>query len=698
VSLRSPIECLLAPASIAVVGASPTSYVGRVLCENLRAIGYPGTVYPINPKYRDVLGWSCYPSMEELPQAPEAVVAAVSLERVPSALRAAAERGARAAVVPGGGYTETGPRALELHEEIRTVALEHGMAVAGPNCMGVIAPPLRSAMYIGTLADSLLPGRVALVSQSGSVCEAAVNMGPRVGFSAIVSCGTETVTTVGQYLDHFATDAGTGVVALFVEGFRDPSGFLAGARALREAGKPLAVLQAGRTRQAAEAVAAHSGTLAGASEVVTGALRHLGAIGLDDLDELFEVSELLGHGRLPRGRRLFVVTDSGGEANLVADHALQLGLELPPPSEPMKDRLRTRWPNFSFLGNPIDPWGVDPDYRALYGEILTVAAGEDVDVVAMALDKVTPWAGKNETDLGVVAARALVDATTGTDRMPVFLTVHATGPAVEEVREPLRSARVPLLHGLRPALAAVRGAWWWAQWRPRSPARPAHPHPVVPLTEGRILSERASREVLDAYGIPLVAGQEAATADEAVAVALRLGFPVVMKADAPGVAHKASAGLVALDVASPEAVEATFGRLREAAAAAGIAWRGALVQATVHGAELLCGMRRDPVFGPAVLIGLGGTLTEVLHDVAVRLCPPSPEDLAELLDECSAGAVIDAVGADRAAIGGVLEALSWLALQHAEVEEVDVNPLFASAQGLWAADALVVTTEEGGSR
>ena len=166
-SLRSPIECLLAPASIAVVGASPTSYVGRVLCENLRAIGYPGTVYPINPKYRDVLGWSCYPSMEELPQAPEAVVAAVSLERVPSALRAAAERGARAAVVPGGGYTETGPRALELHEEIRTVALEHGMAVAGPNCMGVIAPG-RSAMYIGSLTEHLSPGRVAVVSQSGA--------------------------------------------------------------------------------------------------------------------------------------------------------------------------------------------------------------------------------------------------------------------------------------------------------------------------------------------------------------------------------------------------------------------------------------------------------------------------------------------------------------------------------------------------
>ncbi len=688
----SPIDSLLSPASVAVVGASPSSYVGRVLCENLRAIGYPGQVYPVNPKYREILGWTCYGSVGEVPEGPEAVVVAVSLARVPDVLRTAGRRGTRAAVVPGGGFTETGPVALRLHEEIRTVAGEFGMAVAGPNCMGVIAPSRRSALYIGTLAESLLPGRVALVSQSGSVCEAAVNMGPRIGFSAIVSCGTEAVTTVGDYLRYFAADPGTGAVALFLEGFRDPDGFVTGARMLRQAGKPLAVLHAGRSKQTAAAVTAHSGTLAGTDEVVRGLLHQLGAIGVDDLDELFEVAELLGHGRLPRGRRMFVVTDSGGEANLIADHAAKLGLELPPSSASLKARLQTRWPNFSYIGNPIDPWGVDPDSRALYGEILRAAAGEEVDVVAVALDKVTPYAGKNETDLGVAGAEALVEATDGMGKLPVFFTVHSTGTAAEEVREPLRTAGVPLLHGLRPALLAVRRAWWWQQWRGRSPGRTRAAPPAVKVSiseEGPVLSERASREVLAVYGIPLVPSDSVTSADEAATAAERIGFPVVMKADAPGVAHKAAAGLVAVGVASPQAAREAFDRLRQAAAA-GAMWRGALVQATARGVELLCGMRRDPLFGPVVLVGLGGTLTEALADVSVRVCPVSPEDLEEMLDECSVGRLLAAADARVEPVHTVLQALSWLALEQAEIEEVDVNPLFAGPDGVAAADALVV--------
>jgi acetate---CoA ligase (ADP-forming) len=688
----SPIDSLLSPASVAVVGASPSSYVGRVLCENLRAIGYSGQVYPINPKYREILGWTCYGSLREVPDGPEAVVAAVSLAGVPDVLRTAGRRGTRAAVVPGGGFTETGPVALRLHEEIRAVADEFGMAVAGPNCMGVIAPPRRSALYIGTLAESLLPGSVALVSQSGSVCEAAVNMGPRIGFSAIVSCGTETVTTVGDYLRYFAADSGTGAVALFLEGFRDPDGFVAGARALREAGKPLAVLQAGRSKQAAAAVTAHSGTLAGTDEVVRGLLHQLGAIGVDDLDELFEVAELLGHGRFPRGRRTFVVTDSGGEANLIADHAAKVGLELPLPSDALKARLQARSPNFSYIGNPIDPWGVDPDSRVLYGEILRAAAGEDVDVLAVALDKVTPWAGKNETDLGVAGAEALIEASRGSGKVPVFFTVHSTGAAAEEVREPLRTARVPLLHGVRPALLAVRRAWWWQQWRGRSPARtrPVPRAAEIPTpAEGPVLSERASRDVLEAYGIPLVPSESVASADEAAAAAERIGFPVVMKADAPGVAHKAAAGLVAVGVASPHAARDAFDRLRRAATA-GATWRGALVQATARGVELLCGMRRDPLFGPVVLVGLGGALTEALADVAVRVCPMSPEDLEEMLDECSVGRLLAAADAPVEPVRAVLQALSWLAVEQTEIEEVDVNPLFAGPDGVAAADALVV--------
>ena len=484
-----PIDALLAPASIAVVGASPNSFVGRILCQNLLSMGYPGRVYPVNPRYQEVLGLCCYASLDEAPGEVDAVVTAVGIDRVPPALRAAAMRGARAAVVPGGGFTETGPAALEAQRRIQQVAEEFGMAVAGPNCRGVVAPGRRSAMYIGTVPDSLLPGKVALVSQSGSVVEAAVNMGPRIGFSALVSCGTEAATTIGDYLRYLAEDDETAAVLVFLEGFRDAAGFVHGARLLREAGKPLAVLQAGRTAEAAAAVAAHSGTLAGSGEVMTGLLRQLGAIGVDDLDELFEVGELLGHGRLPTGRRAFVATDSGGEANLVADHAKRVGLGLPSPSPAMAERLRARWPNFSYIGNPIDPWGVDPDADALYGEIFRAAADEDVDVVALALDKVTPWAGEEEIELGLAGARALVEATAGTDKMPLYFTVHATGPAASAIREFLREARVPMVHGMRPALIAVSRSAWWRAWRPRTPQEPTgEPVPVAFVEPGPILS------------------------------------------------------------------------------------------------------------------------------------------------------------------------------------------------------------------
>ena len=388
---------------------------------------------------------------------------------------------------------------------------------------------------------------------------------------------------------------------------------------------------------------------------------------------------------------MFVVTDSGGEANLIADHAAWVGLELPDASEALKGRLQARWPHFSYIGNPIDPWGVDPDPRILYGEILRAAAEEDVDVVAVALDKVTPWAGKNETDLGVAGAEALIEATAGSEKLRVFFTVHSTGAAAEEVREPLQAAGVPLLHGLRPALLAIRRASWWEQWRARSPAGAAPSAGLLSFSnEGRVLSERGSRDVLYAYGIPLVETEPAATSEQSATAAGRIGFPVVLKADLPGVAHKAAAGLVIVGVSSPEAAGSAFDLLRGRAAGLAARWRGVLVQATARGVELLCGMRRDPLFGPVVLVGLGGSLTEALHDVAVRGCPVSNEDLEEMLDECSVGRLLAAADAPAAPVHAVLQALSRLAVEQPDVEEVDVNPLFAGPEGVAAADALVV--------
>ncbi len=688
------IDALLEPRSIAVVGASPTSFVGRVALQNLDLIGYAGAVYPINPRYDEILGRRTFPTLASLPEPADAIVAALRIDRVPGVLREAAAMGTRAAVIPGGGYSESGEAATAAQAEIAAIASEFGLAVAGPNCMGVIVPG-RVAMYIGSLTEHVLPGRVAVVSQSGSVIEAMVNMGPRVGFSALVSSGTEAGTTTGDYLRYFAGDERTFAVCVFMEGFRDPRAFVDGARAMRAAGKPLVVLQAGRSAESAAAIAAHSGTLATADEVLTGLLHQLGAIGVDDLDEMIECAELLGHGRLPQGRRLMAVTDSGGEAQLIGDHARKLGFELPPPSEAMKARLQSRWPNFSFIGNPIDPWGVDPDFEALYAEILDAMSDEDVDVVAVGLDKVTTWMGENEVDLGVSAARSLAKAVRDSGKFGVFFTLHGMGPAHPSVREELRRAGIPLLHGLRPAMVALRRAWYWnCYWRPRTrPSGDERPPKRFAFagTAGPVLSERASREVLTTYGVPVVRGSAATTADAAAVAAERLGYPVVMKADVDGVAHKAAAGLVRVCVVSAAEARRVYRELVERATANGQHPRGALVQETARGIEVICGMRRDPQFGPVVLLGAGGALTEILHDVTCRVAPLAPEDLDEMLDECAVGRLLAATGADPAALKGVLRSLSDLALANPDVAEVDANPVFVDRDGtVRAADALIV--------
>jgi acyl-CoA synthetase (NDP forming) len=273
------------------------------------------------------------------------------------------------------------------------------------------------------------------------------------------------------------------------------------------------------------------------------------------------------------------------------------------------------------------------------------------------------------------------------------------GPAHPVVRERLREAGIPLLHGLRPALVALRRAAWWRAWRPRTPAPP--PQRSVGWSElneqGPILSEAASRTILAAYDVPLVPGDLAATVDEAVVLAERLGFPVVMKADVPGVAHKSAAGLVAVGVAGTDSVRDTFLRLTTRAETNGTPARGVLVEATAAGVEVICGMRHDPLFGAVVLLGVGGTLTEVLKDVSVRLVPPSKEDLDEMLEECAVGRLLARAGGDAGALRATVAGLARLAVEHPEIREVDVNPIFVSRDGTAAADALVVLGSESGA-
>ena len=390
-------------------------------------------------------------------------------------------------------------------------------------------------------------------------------------------------------------------MALFLEGFRDPAGFVEGARAMREAGKPLAVLQAGRSKEAAAAIAAHSGTLAGSDEVVTGLLRQLGAIGVDDLDELFEVAELLGHGRLPSGRRLFVVTDSGGEANLVADHARRWVSSSHAPSPrlvataagPVAELLLHRQPDRPVGRRPRLPSRCTR--RSCGG-----AAEEDVDILAVALDKVTPWAGENELELGAGGpARSLAEADGGR-RYVSRSSSPSTPPARPSRADPRRRFGrdgVPLLHGLRPALVALAGPAWWRAWRPRSAS-----------ARGR--RNRQPRPYFEDGPDPVGAGQPAGPGrvrhpgrgrassrpdeDAAVAVADRIGYPVVMKADRWPSPTSRPPAVVVTGVIDVDGVLAAFETLRARTGEAGLDVPGGAGRGTAAGVELICGMRRDP--------------------------------------------------------------------------------------------------------
>nr|MDQ3342866.1 CoA-binding protein [Actinomycetota bacterium] len=338
---------LLRPRSVAVVGASPRTFVGGITLRNLRALGFAGTVTPVNPRRPEIDGVTAAASLAELDHTPDVAVLLVGADRVLQAARDAVDCGVRGLVVPGAGHTDSGAAADAVIGGLRDLAAANaGVAMAGPNCMGYVDLVTGAAPYVGTVPEQVRAGRIGVVAQSGAVVEAVINAGGRVPLSTAVSSGAEAVIDLADYLRFFAADEHTDAVLAFVEAFADPAAFLAAAQEMATAGKPLAVCKVGRSAVAQTGVTAHSGKLAGSHRVAMAAMRQAGAIVCDDLDELLVTGELLATG-LPRGVRLHVVANSGGEANLLADLAEDAGLRLPPMSGEGVAALRARWPRFT---------------------------------------------------------------------------------------------------------------------------------------------------------------------------------------------------------------------------------------------------------------------------------------------------------------------------------------------------------------
>ena len=685
----------------------------------------------VNPRYDELDGQACYPSIAALPEVPDTVIVAVNPLRAASVVADAAAAGVPSVIIPGGGVVEGGAAAAAMQREVRALAIRHGIALLGPNCMGLVDLTTNSASYIGDVNPWLPRGGVAGIAQSGSVTDAFIHSGNRIGFSRIVGCGSEVVLDVCDFLAHAIDDDQTEAVILFVEGFKRPERFLALADRALEIGKPVLAVKVGRSRQAQAAAVAHSGSLAGEARATDAALAAAGVIVCGDLDQLLETAELVaGCRRLGRrvGRgRTGVVTVSTGEASLIADLAPRTGIDLPEVPPSARAALLEALPTLGYIGNPLDPWGATEPSAAYGAAFDAFAAADAYDVLALVHD--FPYRSlPSEVQTALEVAAPLLAATRDRPEiLPVFVSLTAGEPTPEIVAAMREAGGVPVLRGAVEAFSAIAAV---ARWEARRDARltlgpvraawPAlatdrtlfgHDPAIAGLLEagaggdpsaaragGRPLPEAESIARLAAAGVPTLRTILVGDADEAVAAADDLGFPVVLKVDAVGLAHKTEAGAVRLGLGDADAVRAAAAELLALTLPDGAIHRGLLVSRQIAGLELILGGRRDPTFGPIILVGLGGILAEVLDDVAVRLAPVDLPTAAAMLDDLRGAAVLDGVrgraGIDRAAVAAAIVALGCLLAADPTIAEIECNPVISGPDGTAAVDALVVLVPE----
>ena len=666
-TLRGGIRPLLFPRSVAIVGASE---------RNLRPVEGADAggraVVLVNPNRTEIAGRQCVPSIAAAPFVPELALLLVSHARVVDSLRDALAAGVRSFIVPGIG-AEAGADGPVVLAELHGVAREAGAAFVGPNCMGVACPDGPST-WIGTVPGTFLPGHVAAVVQSGSVGDAFIACGPRIGFRCVVSSGGEASRDAADLLAFLADDDGTRAIALFLETVRRPGAFIAALERAAEREKPVVCLKVGRSEAAARATLAHTGALVGSARAFSAVLRRYGAIEVDDLHDMFETLEVLGRGRRPPGRRIAAVSESGGECALLADQGEVMGLPFEPLPEDLAAALRAEFPNFVAPGNPLDAWAV-ADETVVYPRSLSLLAKSGAFDILLAQVDLSRFRGPEEGVWCEMIVRSLADAVEGTGVVPAVTSVHATDPP-DRIAALARDRHVPLLrgtaHGLR-ALAAV------ARWKPRPRAEKDEPVDLAGLLRNGPLPEHESALVLERYGIGFASRRRAESPEEAAQAAAELGCPVVVKIDGP--AHKAAGGGVTLGIETPEAAAAAVERLGGG--------RVLVARQLRAGIEVLCGMARDREYGPVVAVGLGGAAVEALSLAAVCLAPIDHELARELVEDAPG---LAGIASDEAlsALAGVVVALGRLAAEHPEIAACDINPLILSPDGATAVDALVV--------
>ncbi|HEY2519284.1 MAG TPA: acetate--CoA ligase family protein [Streptosporangiaceae bacterium] len=689
---------MLEARSVALVGASPRpgSLGERMIAELARSPARPRT-YLVNPRYGTIGDQRCHRGLDDVPEPVDLVLLGVPDSALEDQLAAAARHGDRAAVIFGSAFDIEG-QVAGLRDRLAAIARESGMAVCGAGCMGFVNVT-RGLRAIGYLEPDPLPaGPVALVTHSGSVFSALLRARRGFGYSLAVSSGQELVTTAADYTSYALRQPETRALALVLEAIRDPDALRAALSGAAEAGIPVVLLTAGASGPGRELVTAHSGALAAADGAWEALADAYGVHRVRDLAELTDTLELFTLGRPPRqvpGRPQGIATvhDSGLERAHVADLAADLDVPFAALSEATVRRLaRVLDPGLT-PGNPLDVWGTGRDAEAqLVGSLTAMAADPAVGAVCFAVDLVPEYDGDRSYESAVLSVSSMVEKT-----LVILASLSASVDPDTAAR--VRRAGVPVLEGTRSGLLAL-GHWLshldqlGHRAQPGPPGDPA----ANPSRRDRWLRALAAGpldgathlELLRDYGIPAVRARPAATAAEALDEAELLGYPVVLKTDAPGLRHKSDAGGVVTGLADPAALAAAYDDL-----AARLGPRVLVSETAAPGVELSLGLARDPALGPLIVVAAGGVLVELLADRAVALPPVGPAGAHRLLARLRAARLLDGVRgaapADRDAVAGAITALSTLALELGDhLDALDINPLICGPTGAVAVDALAI--------
>jgi acetyltransferase len=691
------------PNTVAVIGASNTKdTVGYALMANLIGQGFTGTIYPVNQKHDSTQGVHTYKSIKEIPRQVDLAIIATPAKTVPQIVEECGLAGVKGAIIISAGFKEAGEEGLKLEKEISTLAAQHDIRIIGPNCLGIINP--RCKLNASFAIKMPQEGNIAFISQSGALCSAIIDWadGRGIGFSYFVSIGSMLDVDYGDLIDFFGRDPKTRSIVVYMESVKNAKKFMSAASGFA-INKPIVIVKSGRFEEGRRAVVSHTGAIAGSDDVYSAAFKRAGVVRVKEIDDLFDISEKLAKGPLPKGPNIAVITNAGGPGVMATDKIIEEGGKLAEVNAETIKKLDLVLPASWSRNNPLDLLG-DAGADRYKHALDACIKNRDVDSVVIIL---TPQSGTNPTEI----AKVVADTWSGSEK-PIT-ACWMGGPAVAEAKKLLRDRGIAVYTTPEKAVMPLISGYNY-----KRNLELLHETPEE-LTKGItpdkkklrrimdenaakgifVLSERESKEFLHEYGITTNHAVLALTSKEAVKAANNMGFPVVLKIESPHITHKTDAGGVMLSLYTDAEVANAFERIIENAKRynQNAEIRGVAVMPMIQerGFELLLGSKRDEVFGQVVVFGAGGTLVEVLRDKSVGL-PPLNQTLARrIMEDTRLYTLIKNGSRDRkpANLMEVEKALinfSQMIIDFPEIIEVDINPLLATGERSIALDARIV--------